>query len=157
MNTDLLKAIEKLDLPFPWETNARGQIIMTPGGYDHSIRIGSLIRLFATINSEWRVGTRLGILTSDGLKAPAVILASPNYHAKFRGYESFVPGAPELCIEVMSPSNSWQEMRDKMALYFEVGAREVWIVDTDGRISFFGPGGEALERSRLIPEAPGSI
>jgi Uma2 family endonuclease len=157
MNAELLKALEKLDLPFPWETNRQGQIIMTPGSYDHSIRVGNLIRLFAMVASDWHAGTQLGILTSDGLKAPDVILAGANYHAKFRGYEGFVPEAPEICVEVMSPSNSWQEMRDKVPLYFETGALEVWIVDTDGRISFFAPGGEALEGSRLIAEMPGSI
>ena len=38
MSFDTLKVIEKLNLPFPWETNTRGQIIMTPHGYDHSFR-----------------------------------------------------------------------------------------------------------------------
>lgn len=50
-----------------------------------------------------------------------------------------------------------QQMQDKMPLYFERGALEVWIVDTEGGISFFGPGNQKLERSRLIPPAPASI
>lgn len=157
MQTELLKAIEKLDLPFPWETNARGQIIMTPVNYRHSSHVGTLIRVLSRIAPEWESGSELGIVTSDGVKAPDVTLASPEYHAKYRHYEGYVSEAPEICIEVMSPSNSWQEMREKMPLYFEAGAREVWIVDTDGRVSFFAPGSEALQQSRMIPEAPGSI
>lgn len=157
MQTELLKAIEKLDLPFPWETNARGQIIMTPVNYGHSNHVGRLIRILARIAPEWESGSELGIVTSDGVKAPDVTLAGPEYHAKYRNHEGYVSEAPEICVEVMSPSNSWQEMRDKMPLYFEAGAREVWIVDTGGNISFFEPGGEALNRSRLIPEMPGSI
>ena len=157
MNADLLKAIEKLDLPFPWETNARGQIIMTPVNYGHSSHVGRLIRLLGRIAPEWESGSELGIVTSDGIKAPDVTLAGPEYHAKYQRHEGYVPEAPEICVEVMSPSNSWGEMRVKMGLYFEVGAQEVWIVDTDGKIAFFMPGGETLERSRLIPDMPVSI
>ena len=36
--------------------------------------------------------------------------------------------APELCIEVVSPSNSRQELREKTAAYLAAGAEEVWIV-----------------------------
>jgi Uma2 family endonuclease len=157
MQTELLKALEKLDLPFPWETNARGQIIMTPVNYGHSSHVGSLIKLLGRIAPEWESGSELGIVTSDGVKAPDVILASRDYHDRHLPDEGYVTEAPEICVEVMSPSNSWGEMREKMALYFEVGAQEVWIVDTDGKISFFTSGGETLERSRLIPEVPGSI
>jgi Uma2 family endonuclease len=48
-------------------------------------------------------------------------------------------------------------MREKMGLYFEVGAQEVWIVDTDGKIAFFTPDGETIERSRLLPDMPVSM
>ncbi len=157
MNADMLRAIEKLDLPFPWETNARGQIIMTPVNYDHSNHVGRLIRLLARIAPEWESGSELGINTSDGVKAPDVTLASADYHARHKSIEGYVDDAPEICVEVMSPSNSWQEMREKMPLYFEAGALEVWIVDTGGAVSVFAPGNERLSNSRLIPEAPDSI
>lgn len=157
MQIENLKFIEKLDLPFPWETNARGQIIMTPVNYGHSSHVGDLIQLFGHIAPEWKTGSELGIITSDGVKAPDVTLASPAYHARHWNQKGYVTEAPEICIEVMSPANSWQEMQDKMPLYFEVGALEVWIVDTEGRIAFFAPGNECLQSSRLIPDAPESI
>ena len=157
MNIDLLRAIEKLDLPFPCETNARGQVIMTPVNYDHGNKVMRLDRILARIAPEWESGTELGIQTSDGVIAPDLILAGASYHASHKNREGYVTEAPEICVEVMSPSNSWQEMRDKMPLYFEVGALEVWIVDTEGRISFFGPGNQEQERSRLIPSAPTSV
>jgi Uma2 family endonuclease len=157
MHIETLKAIEKLDLPFPWETNARGQIIMTPVNYGHSRRVGDLIQLFARIAPEWKTGTELGIVTSDGVKAPDVTLASLVYHERHKDEQGYVEEAPEICIEVMSPSNSWQEMHDKMPLYFEVGALEVWIVDTDGSVSFFAAGNVKIPQSRLIPGAPASI
>jgi Uma2 family endonuclease len=157
MNAELLKVLEKLDLPFPWETNAQGQIIMTPVDYDHSNRVMRLDRLLARIAPDWNTGAELGIETRDGIKAPDLVIASAEYDARHRGKPGYATEAPEICVEIMSRSNSWPEMREKMRLYFEVGAREVWIVDTDGRISFFAPGSEAMEGSQLIVEMPGSI
>jgi Uma2 family endonuclease len=130
---------------------------MTPVDYDHSNRIMRLDRLLARIAPDWNTGAELGIETRDGIKAPDLVIASADYDARHRGKPGYATEAPEICVEIMSPSNSWPEMRDKMSLYFEVGALEVWIVDTGGRISFFGPGGEALDRSRLIPDAPQNI
>jgi Uma2 family endonuclease len=41
--------------------------------------------------------------------------------------DKFFPFAPDLAIEVMSPSNTQREMEEKTALYFGAGARTVWI------------------------------
>lgn len=38
-------------------------------------------------------------------------------------------GSPELVIEVLSPSNTKAEMREKAALFLSTGAQEFWIVD----------------------------
>jgi Uma2 family endonuclease len=55
--------------------------------------------------------------------------------------------APELCIEVVSPSNSRQEMREKIDAYLATGAEEVWIVYPQSkRCEFFARGGR-MERS----------
>ena len=45
--------------------------------------------------------------------------------------------APEICVEVMSRSNDWEEMHDKRRLYREAGAEEVWIVTEENEIRFF--------------------
>jgi Uma2 family endonuclease len=42
-------------------------------------------------------------------------------------------GAPDLVIEVLSPSNIVAEMFDKRTLCLENGAREFWAVDIDRR------------------------
>ncbi len=149
MQTESLRLIEKLNLPFPWETNARGQIIMTPHGYRHCFRTCQLGRIFASIAPGWHCGYQLGIFTADGLKGPDVTLASHEYHARHINDTGYVTEAPEICIEVMSPSNSWQEMQDKMPLYFAVGAQEIWIVDVEGKVFFFAPGNEQRQNSRL--------
>lgn len=157
MNLESLRLIEKLDLPFPWETNARGQIIMTPVNFGHSNYVGRLIKRLATIAPDWETGAELGIITSDGVKAPDVTIYKQSYYDRHIKDKGYVTEAPEICVEVMSSSNSWQEMMEKMPLYFEVGAQEVWIVDVDGKVSFFGPGNEQFPNSYLIPDAPQSI
>jgi Uma2 family endonuclease len=42
--------------------------------------------------------------------------------------EKFIPFAPDLAVEVLSPSNTVSEMKQKIALYFAAGSRMVWIV-----------------------------
>ena len=63
--------------------------------------------------------------------------------------------APEICIEVMSESNDWEEMHEKRALYREAGAKEVWIVDRDEQIHVFRD--EKINQSDLIPEFPSAL
>ncbi len=46
--------------------------------------------------------------------------------------------APEICVEVLSPSNTPDEIAEKMALYFEAGAQEVWICE-NGTLQFHFP------------------
>ena len=40
-------------------------------------------------------------------------------------------GSPELVIEILSPSNTKGEMREKAALFLSTGAEEFWIVDAN--------------------------
>jgi Uma2 family endonuclease len=44
-----------------------------------------------------------------------------------------IQGSPELVIEVLSPSNTAAEIRDKRKLCLETGSREFWIADIDLR------------------------
>ena len=45
--------------------------------------------------------------------------------------------APEICVEILSPSNTAGEMTAKRRLYFEAGALEVWICSVDGKMEFY--------------------
>jgi len=57
--------------------------------------------------------------------------------------------APELCIEVVLPSNSREELREKTAAYLAAGAEEVWIVyPRSKRVEVHGRQG-LLEHSRF--------
>jgi len=41
--------------------------------------------------------------------------------------------APDLAVEVLSPSNTPEEMDRKVREYFDAGTQLVWLVDPDGR------------------------
>ena len=40
-------------------------------------------------------------------------------------------GAPDLVVEILSPSNSAMEMEQKFELYRKAGVREYWVVDPE--------------------------
>jgi Uma2 family endonuclease len=44
--------------------------------------------------------------------------------------DRWLEGAPDLVVEILSPSNTASEMMDKEQLCLENGAREFWQVDT---------------------------
>lgn len=47
--------------------------------------------------------------------------------------QGYFSGAPEMVVEVLSPSNTATEMLDKRNICLDNGSREFWIVDTDHR------------------------
>jgi len=55
------------------------------------------------------------------------------------------PSAPEICVEVASPGNTQKWLLEKAAAYIEAGAREVIIVELDGRIRFYDANGERVD------------
>jgi Uma2 family endonuclease len=42
-------------------------------------------------------------------------------------------GAPDLVIEILSPSNTAIEMQQKLSLYRSAGVREYWVVDPENK------------------------
>lgn len=145
------------DLPYKIETNRFDQIVMSPafswhGGYQ--AEIGNYLSKLMT---NGRVIMECAVETTDGTKVPDVIWISNERHAPMRRAYSFQV-APEICVEVMSTSNSREQMQDKVKLYFAAGAEEVWLCDEQGDLEFFIRGSEeAVPVSRLCPGFPKHI
>ena len=53
-----------------------------------------------------------------------------------------MPDAPEICIEVISPSNALPKLKKKMEAYLTAGAVEAWIVLDDLSVRVFTQDGE---------------
>lgn len=47
--------------------------------------------------------------------------------------DGFLDVAPELVVEIMSPTNQWEEVRRKIEEYFAIGVERVWIVEPANR------------------------
>jgi Uma2 family endonuclease len=62
---------------------------------------------------------------------PDIVVLLPGSRAIGRGRG--VEGAPDLVIEVLSPSNRGHDLLTKRSLYARAGVREYWIVDPDAR------------------------
>lgn len=43
--------------------------------------------------------------------------------------DGFLEGAPDLAVEILSPSNTVEEIHNKLVEYFENGARLVWVIN----------------------------
>jgi Uma2 family endonuclease len=139
-----------LKLDGPWETNGQGQIILNPPiGLAHAKRADRIAVAIRSALPGWQVWPEIGIHTADGVKAPDLALAAPDF-AEVTDARGFLVHAPEICIEIMSPSNTWEEMRHKTLLYLAAGAKEAWVCDEAGKLRFFDGTGE-LPTSGLAP------
>jgi Uma2 family endonuclease len=139
------------------ETDRFGHIIMSPPpAPKHGIYQYRIGRLLEDLMRGGQVLTECPISTADGVRAADVAWASPR-RMKELGDRSCFPNAPEICVEVQSPGNSDTEIEEKIALYFEAGAGEVWVCGIFGDMKFFSAAGAPMSVSKLCPEFPGRI
>lgn len=47
--------------------------------------------------------------------------------------ETFIPLAPDLAVEVLSPSDRWADTLAKVAMYLQAGVLLVWVIDPANR------------------------
>src|SRR5687768_2308920 len=137
------------------ETDRHGNIIMIPPpGPSHGGFQSEISYYLRDLMPEGRTMSECPISTADGVRAADVAWASPKCLREL-GNRSCFPAAPEICVEVLSPRNTETEIEEKKALYFEAGAKEVWICDQKGKMSFYGArSGTALKKSALSPNFP---
>ena len=68
------------------------------------------------LNAKTVRGADIGFIGKDKLEAFGVPV-------------SFFPIAPDLAVEVISPTNTYDEIQDKIEKYFGGGTKLIWIVD----------------------------
>lgn len=119
------------DLGGKLELNGMGVIEMSPASNRHGMRQAALARLLGEQLPLGAVIVECSVLTADGIRVPDVAWASGAFMQRHGDLTPF-PQAPEICVEVRSPSNTDAEMAYKTQLYLAAGAVEVWIVDEDG-------------------------
>ncbi|HUG38851.1 MAG TPA: Uma2 family endonuclease [Longimicrobiales bacterium] len=60
------------------------------------------------------------------VRGPDVAWVAPD-RAGYGVPEGFFRGAPDLAVEVVSPSNSAADIQEKVLQYMEAGSRQVWV------------------------------
>jgi len=136
------------DLPFKIETNKFGQILMSPATNKHGVLQLQVGRKLDRQKRSGTIITKCSIETSDGVKVADVAWASDEFIREF-GQVTPYPKAPEICVEVISPSK--QEFKNKIELYLAKGALEVWSVNSKRKVTFYTHTGK-LKKSRLVPK-----
>jgi len=126
---------------------------MSPAGGRHG-RIGARIlsRLGSHVDSHglgevYNSDTGFRLFSNpDTVRAPDVAFLTREHAHEVGDTEGFIPGAPDLAVEVISPTDSYVEVDEKVSEYLEAGTRMVIVVNPRRRVAtvYRSPGDIAL-------------
>ena len=141
--TKLMTAEELLDMPddgFRYEL-VRGELVkMAPAGFYHGVTSDRVERNLSTYVYENRLGevcaAETGFLLGrdpDHVRAPDVAFVRKE-RVESIGYTfGYFPGAPDLAVEVISPSDRYTEVDEKVAEWLAAGTSMVVVVNPRNR------------------------
>jgi Uma2 family endonuclease len=142
------------DSPDYFELNEFGELIMSPKPTTGHQRAGSAVAWALNSQLGGEAVTEVSVLTDRGVRAPDVVWMPTERWNECKG-QSPLQIVPDICVEVLSPSNTREEMAMKVGAYLRGGAREVIVVGLEGEVEFFGPEGRreasALGISLTLP------
>jgi Uma2 family endonuclease len=127
-----------------------GELVMTPAPGTPHQRI--LLRLAARLEfftQEHGVGTCFAaptdvVLSDKTVLQPDVLFVPCNRSSIIA--QGAIHGAPDLVVEILSPSTAKRDLEIKRQLYSTYGVREYWIVDPEAQsIEILTPQGAHLE------------
>jgi Uma2 family endonuclease len=127
-------------IPYKLELNEKGSIEVSPAAPRHAFVqafVASELRRLLPAGSSF---TECPIETEIGVRVADVAWASAEFLTRHTLDDPF-ESAPELCVEVLSPSNTRAEIDAKVAAYLAAGAHEVWLVRENGSLEIIGPDG----------------
>jgi Uma2 family endonuclease len=110
------------NLPGKIELDAWGRMILSPASNIHGIYQARLAQSLQRGLGGVAI-VEASISTNPDVRVADVAWASPEF-MRTHGHETPFTKAPEICIEVASPSNSRRELHEKIAAYLAAGAVE---------------------------------
>ncbi|MFW6315928.1 MAG: Uma2 family endonuclease [Cyanobacteriota bacterium] len=140
------------------ELNTKGElIIMSPTGGETSAWNSKLIAALVNWNEQTGLGETFD--SSGGFSLPNGAQRSPDaawiplekWNAlTLEEKRGFLPLCPDFVIELLSPSDSWKQGRNKMEEYMENGCRLGWLIEPQNKRVAIYRAKQAVE----IVEAP---
>jgi Uma2 family endonuclease len=136
------RALEQLCRENPelkFETNAKGKlIVMSPTGSESGKRNGDILGQIW----YWNRQNKLGVVfdSSTGFKLSNGAIRSPDVSwIEIKRWNSlsdtqkrgFAPIDPDFVIELMSPTDSLEELQQKMSEYMSCGVKLGWLINPD--------------------------
>lgn len=112
-----------------------GDVIeMAPPGEEHGVVSTNIVLSVGAFVRERNLGrvysgdTGFVLDPAGTVRGPDVAFVSSERLAGRPITRKWVPGAPDLAIEIVSPSDSAEDIEDKIHDYFQAGTREVWYL-----------------------------
>jgi len=150
-----------------------GVLYMSPApNIIHQRIVGRIFRYLSTYVEDAGLGLVLSAPTDVKLSPmdvfqPDVFIILNENREKIK--EKYILGAPDLVVEVASPSTSGFDRREKQDVYAHAGVQEYWVVNPDAHtvevlvleagkyvsLSIFR--GKAILPSRVMPEFPVAV
>jgi Uma2 family endonuclease len=146
-----------------------GELVMSPkNNFIHGRICSRLLIALGNFINEHRLGVILDSSTgfwmfNRNCRAPDIsfVLRERMERLEFKpSSRKFFPGAPDLAVEILSPSNSRSEMDRRLRDFFSSGTQLAWLIDPEtNRVEvcrsltqrrLIGPGGE-LDGEELLP------
>jgi Uma2 family endonuclease len=113
-----------------------GEAKEVPTGWEHEVIGARLLgRLGSVANAlGYLTGSSAGFRMKGGnVRAPDVGFVLAERAPSGAEAKKFFDGAPDLAVEVVSPTEDREDAFRKIGEYFESGARQVWIVQPRSR------------------------
>ncbi|MBF0289500.1 MAG: Uma2 family endonuclease [SAR324 cluster bacterium] len=146
------------ELAYKIELNEWGQIVMSPATNKHGSFQVKISIYLSQLLPDGELITECSIQTRKGVKVADVAWASDEFmetHGTYGG-DKELQEAPEICVEILSPSNTPEQMEEKKTLYLDQGAKEFWLCEGNGNMNFYSTAGK-LVNSQLVPDFPHHI
>ena len=144
---EVYAALQEPDERFVTEV-VRGRLVREPiPSWEHGrlqARIGHLLFAWVEEHGHGEVGGASGYVLSEDpatVRGPDVAVVLDPKAAAVGGWTL---GAPDLAVEVLSPSNTSTAIQEKVLDYLGAGASLVWVVDPSARtVTVYRPDGSA--------------
>jgi len=133
-----------------------GELVMSPkNNFQHEEICADLMTTMRAFAKAKRLGVVLGSnagcwMRSRNCRAPDICFLTKARLKEIgftRGTRKFLPVAPDLAVEILSPSNTRAEIDARLQDFFASGAQLVWIIDPENQSAEVC---HSLTRRRLI-------